>query len=165
MIIYNCQLCVVTMLQPIHMHFHLVIDHGVEKNMLRNFYQVVDRTDDSFDRRKYEENRYRRRFDEGVPRLWFLCYMCGTIMGQEIDLKAHLVGRHGAKAPIHTLVVSDHMVFREYDNLSSGGMDLGGAIADSTKDRMLKPKAGPKNSWYSKVVAMHTDVAQHATKP
>ena len=86
-ILYNCKLCLVTMLQPIHMHFHLISDHGVEMRMLRNFYKVIDRSDDSFNRHNYETERYLKQQDptQATARLWFLCYMCGTIMGQEVS--------------------------------------------------------------------------------
>ena len=87
-ILYNCKLCLVTLLQPIHMHFHLLSDHGVEMRMLRNFYKVVDRSDDDYNRYNYETERCFKTNQDPLSisaRLWFLCYMCGTIMGQEVS--------------------------------------------------------------------------------
>ena len=136
MIVYNCKMCLTTMAEPIDIHYHLIRDHGVDMTMLRNFYLVIDRTVPNFDLGAYEKNRWEapNKNIDSSARLWFLCYLCGAIMGQEVDLKAHLVGKHGAVPPIHTLVAHDHMVFRAMNGTE---MDLGGAIADSTKTRMM----------------------------
>ena len=115
--LYNCRLCTSTFLRAILVHYHLMTAHGVVAALLPQFYAIVDRSNDGFNQDDYEEMRYAKERKESrskaeVERLWFLCYLCGCVLGQEIDLKAHLVGRHGARPPIRTVVVNDHMVFR-----------------------------------------------------
>ena len=147
--IYSCRLCPRLMLEPIHVHYHLLADHGVEMAVARNFYRVIDRSRPDFNQDNWERERFQRENGPGAVEiemetgLWFVCYLCGRVETQELDLKSHLVGKHGAEPPVLTVVRGGRMVFC-CDTASGAGKEegliLGGAVSKRTRDKLLAEK-------------------------